>query len=399
MLKHTLLGLGLCAFGNLALAAEPVPSAKASPAAKAPAQTKPPVSPGMLEASLSAPQVQIALLLDTSSSMDGLLEQTKRQLWTVVNAFQNARRDGHSARLQIALYEYGNDGLSAEGGYIRQVVPLTTDLDRVSEKLFALKTNGGNEYCGQVIQKATQQLEWSKDKKDLKLIYIAGNEPFTQGPINPRTAVAAAKEHGIVVNTIYCGAAAEGARTGWAEGAALSGGQALSIDQNRAVAMIAAPQDAEIARLGMELNQTYLSYGREGAESKMRQSVQDQNASSNSVSATSRAVSKDSRLYDNSSWDLVDGTQKGKVKLEALKEEDLPAELKGKSAQEREAILQQKSQERARIQARIQQLSQERQKYLAEQQKAQGDQDKDTLDKAILESVHQQAKERSFILE
>ena len=158
MLKHALLGLGLCAFGVLALADGPAPSAR------------PLVSPGMLEDSTSAPQVQIALLLDTSSSMDGLLEQTKRQLWTVVNAFQNARREGRSARLQIALYEYGNDGLSAEGGYLRQVLPLTTDLDRVSEQLFALKTRGGDEFCGQVIQKATQQLEWSKDRKDLKLI-------------------------------------------------------------------------------------------------------------------------------------------------------------------------------------------------------------------------------------
>jgi hypothetical protein len=357
------------------------------------------VSPGTLEASMSAPQVQIALLLDTSSSMDGLLEQTKRQLWTVVNAFQNARREGHSARLQIALYEYGNDGLSAEGGYIRQVVPLTTDLDRVSEQLFALKTNGGSEYCGQVIQKATQQLEWSHDKKDLKLIYIAGNEPFNQGSINPKTAVAAAREHGIVVNTIYCGAASEGANSGWSEGARLAGGQAFNIDQNRAVAMIAAPQDEEIARLGQELNQTYLGYGRGGAEAKKRQAAQDTNAGSNAVSATSRAMSKASRLYDNSSWDLVDGTQQGKVKLDALKDEDLPAELQGKSEKERTAILEAKTQERTRLQGRIQQLGQERQKYLTEQQKAQGPQGGDTLDKAILESVHTQAKAQSFSLE
>ncbi|HEX8441657.1 vWA domain-containing protein [Archangium sp.] len=392
MLKSSLLCLGLLTLPGLA-------SAKAPPPAQPATQAQPPVSSGTLEAAISAPRVQIALLLDTSSSMDGLIEQTKRQLWTVVNAFQNARREGQSARLEIALYEYGNDTLSREGGFIRQVVPLTTDLDRVSEQLFALKTNGGNEYCGQVIQKATQQLEWSKSKKDLKLIYIAGNEPFTQGPVAHSTAIAAAKEHGIVVNTIHCGPAEVGARSGWAEGAKLAGGQPFNIDQNRAVAMVAAPQDEEIARLGVELNKTYLSYGRAGAEAKRRQVAQDANASTNAVSATTRAVSKASRLYDNSNWDLVDGTKKGAVKLEALKDEELPEELRGKSAEERKAVVEAKEKERSALQGRIQQLNQERQKYLAQKQKEQAAEGGDTLDKAILQSVETQAKAQSFTLE
>jgi hypothetical protein len=392
MLKSSLLCLGLLTLPGLASATQRRPPAPAP-------QAQPPVSAGTLEAAISAPKVQIALLLDTSSSMDGLIEQAKRQLWTVVNAFQNARRDGQSAQLEIALYEYGNDTLSAEGGHIRQVVPLTTDLDRVSEQLFALRTNGGNEYCGQVIQKATQQLQWSKSKKDLKLIYIAGNEPFTQGPVAYRTAISAAKEHGIVVNTIHCGPADEGARSGWAEGARLAGGKPFNIDQNRAVAMIAAPQDEEISRLGVELNKTYLGYGRSGAEAKKRQVAQDANASSNAVSATTRAVSKASRLYDNSNWDLVDGTKKGAVKLEALKDEDLPEELKGKSVEERKAVVAAKEKERTELQARIQQLSQERQKYLAGKQKEAAAEGTDTLDKALLQSIRTQAGAQSFTLE
>ncbi|HEX8824653.1 MAG TPA: vWA domain-containing protein [Archangium sp.] len=392
MLKHSLLCLGLLALPGIASAEPDAPAKRAPP-------TRPAVSPGALEAAISAPKVQLALLLDTSSSMDGLIEQAKRQLWTVVNAFQNARREGQSAQLEIALYEYGNDTLSSEGGFIRQVVPLTTDLDRVSEQLFALKTNGGSEFCGQAIQKATQQLAWSKAKKDLKIIYIAGNEPFTQGPVPFRTAISAAKEHGIVVNTIHCGEASEGSRSGWAEGARLAGGQPFNIDQNRAVAMIAAPQDEEISRLGVELNKTYLGYGRAGAEAKKRQVTQDYNASSNAVSATSRAVSKASRLYDNSGWDLVDGTKKGKVKLEELKDEELPEELRGKSAEERKAVLAAKEKERGELQARIQHLNQERQKYLASKEKESAAEGGNTLDKAILQSVQAQAGAQGFTLE
>jgi hypothetical protein len=387
MFKPSLLCLGLLALPGVATATEP--------ARKPAAQTKPAVSAGALEAAISAPRVQIALLLDTSSSMDGLIEQAKRQLWTVVNAFQNARRDGKSAQLEIALYEYGNDGLSAEGGYIRQVLPLTSDLDKVSEQLFALKTNGGSEFCGQVIQKATQQLKWSAEKKDLKIIYIAGNEEFDQGPVNYAKAIGAAKEKGIVVNTIHCG----GVDPLWAKGAKLASGQAFSIDQNQAVAHIAAPQDDEIAKLGVELNKTYLGYGSSGKEAKQRQQAQDMNASGNMASATSRAVSKSSRLYDNSSWDLVDGVKKGKVKMEALKEEELPDELKGKSVEERKAIVEAQEKKRADIQARIQKLNAERSQYVAEQQKAQAAEGGATLDKAILQSVKAQAAEQNLSLE
>jgi len=116
--------------------------------------------------------------------------------------------------------------------------------------------------------------------------------------------------------------------------------------------------------------------------------------------ATSRAVSKASRLYDNSGWDLVDGTKKGAVKLEALKDEELPEELRGKSVEERKAVLSAKEKERTEIQSRIQKLDSERRKYLAEKQKESASSDgDDTLDKAILQSVKSQAGGRSFTLE
>jgi hypothetical protein len=191
-----------------------------------------------------APKIQLAILLDTSGSMDGLINQTREQLWRIVNTFATASRDGVRPTVELALYEYGNDGIPASDQYIRQVVPLTTNLDRVSEALFALRTNGGSEYCGAVIQKASQQLEWSSNPADLKLIYIAGNEPFTQGPVDFHVSVKAAISKGIVVNTIHAGPEQVGINEHWKEAALLADGNYLAIDQNRAVARVAAPQDA-----------------------------------------------------------------------------------------------------------------------------------------------------------
>src|SRR5688572_17798159 len=130
-------------------------------------------------------QIMLALLLDTSNSMDGLIDQAKSQLWKIVNELAQAKcGDGAVPDIQIALYEYGNSGLPVTSGYIRQVSPFTTDLDVVSDKLFALRTNGGDEYCGQVIKTSLNELAWSSSSEDLKMIFIAGNEPFNQGHVH-----------------------------------------------------------------------------------------------------------------------------------------------------------------------------------------------------------------------
>ena len=98
--------------------------------------------------------VQIAVLLDTSGSMQGLIEQAKSQLWKICNEFIKARQNGTAPEVQVALYEYGKSSLSKESGWIRQIQPLTQDLDKISEELFGLRTNGGDEYCGWVIRRA-----------------------------------------------------------------------------------------------------------------------------------------------------------------------------------------------------------------------------------------------------
>ena len=124
-------------------------------AADAPPASQPAAAPA------DRPLIQLALLLDTSNSMDGLIDQARSQLWTVVNHLARTKKDGQTPRLEVALYEYGNQGLKPQDGFIRQVLPFTDDLDSVSEKLFALRTNGGDEFCGQVIQTAVNDLKWS----------------------------------------------------------------------------------------------------------------------------------------------------------------------------------------------------------------------------------------------
>src|SRR4051812_10853081 len=116
--------------------------------------------------------VQIAILLDTSGSMNGLIDQAKTELWRIVNEVAKIKVDGASPDVQVALYHYGTPSLGAENGYIKQLVPLTEDLDKVSDELFKLRTAGGDEYCGMVIQKAVEELKWDNTPGVYKMIFI-----------------------------------------------------------------------------------------------------------------------------------------------------------------------------------------------------------------------------------
>lgn len=360
-----------------------------------PVRSETPVAPKPAAAEKDQ-SIMLALLLDTSNSMDGLIEQAKSQLWKVVNELAAARcNDGSRPSIKIALYEYGNDGLSAREGYVRQVNGLTDDLDLISEKLFALTTNGGEEYCGKVIQTSLHQLGWSESRADLKLIFIAGNEPFTQGPVPFRQACSLAKEKGIVVNTIFCGDFNEGQRSEWQAGATLTGGTYMSIEQNQKTVYIPTPYDERIETMNDRLNDTYVYYGASGERKKEAQMTQDKNAESyGKANKVDRAVSKSSHAYKNSTWDVVDAAKEDEKFFDKTTSADLPAEMKNMSVEQRKVYVQKKSAERKQIQDEIQSLNKKRQEYINTHTPSDA---KDAmLDAALIRSIKKQAAEKNL---
>lgn len=342
--------------------------------------------------------VKIALLLDTSNSMDGLINQAKSQLWDIVNEFTHAKCDNElRPKLQIALYQYGNDGLSSREGYIQQVLDFSDDLDEISEKLFSLTTNGGEEFCGAVIQTSLRQLDWGSNPDNLKMIFIAGNEPFDQGRLHYKDAAINAKEKDVVVNTIFCGNYEQGINTFWKNGASITGGEYMAIDHNREVVHINTPYDDIIIKLNSKLNNTYISYGAMGASKMEMQLNQDENAMAlEEVVAVKRAVSKSSRLYNNKKWDLVDASDDKEFDLSQVKKEDLPSELKGKTREEIETFVADKKSERKKIQKEIHELNAKREAYIA---KNQNEESKGELESVMLKAIKKQASSKNYTWE
>lgn len=342
------------------------------------------------------PLVQMVILLDNSGSMSGLINQARQHLWKIVNEFATVRREGKEPRLQVALYKYGN-------GRPEQLVEFTDDLDKVSQLLFATQIEGGSEYCGQVIQAAVDDLKWSEDQADLKCIFIAGNEPFTQGPVDYKGACQNAIAKGITVSTIFCGNETQGINGKWQDGAVLADGTFLNIDQNQAVVVVKAPQDKKIADLNTKLNATYIAFGaaEKRADFAKNQVAQDANAMKlNTYALSSRIAAKATNQYV-CSWDLVDACRLKQVKLTEIKKEHLPKELQKLSEKELEAYVAKKQEERNKIREEIQELSKKRSEYIAAEQTklAKSDPKANTLDAAIIQSVREQAKRKNYTIQ
>jgi len=151
------------------------------------------------------PKIQVAILLDVSNSMDGLIGQAKNQLWNMVNVLSKVTCNGEMPQIEIALYEYGRPENDSRDGFVKKITSFTNNLDNLFAELSGLNTHGGDEYCGHVMYNSLTQLNWDTISASYKVIFIAGNESFLQGDISFTKACEEARRKGVVVNTIFCG--------------------------------------------------------------------------------------------------------------------------------------------------------------------------------------------------
>jgi hypothetical protein len=358
------------------------PAAKAAPAGQA----------------VSDKHIDLVICLDTSNSMDGLVESAKQKLWAVVNELATAKP---RPNLRVGLYQYGNDGLNAETGWVQNLCPLTDDLDSVYAKLFPLKTNGGTEFVARVVRSAVNDLDWNMAKDTLRVIYVAGNEPATQdGKFGLQDICKAAASKGIIVNTIFCGPVEEGRQTGWQDAATWADGQYASIDQNSGTVVVASQYDKKLAELGTKLNTTYIAYGKAGAPGLANQAAMDTNAGIlNAPAAAERAMAKSTVLYRNAGWDLVDAARENKVEIEKVPEKDLPENMQKMTVEQRKQYVAEQAKQREAIQAEIKEISAKRDAELKQKMAEQGLDESKSMDKAVRASIRSQAEKKDFKFE
>jgi hypothetical protein len=362
---------------------------------------KNPLPPKIEKPMHSDKKIQVAILLDVSNSMDGLIEQAKAQLWNMVSVMGKASCDGLTPQIEIALYEYGRSTNNPRAGYVQQISPFTHDLDQVSKRLFGLTTNGGDEFCGQVMFTSLKDLSWDADQTDYKVIFIAGNEDFLQGNLSFSKACTAAKQKGVIVNTIYCGDRMQGIQEHWNLGAECGSGSFTNINADAKIDDIATPYDDAIFKMNEKLNATYIGYGAKGEESKAKQIEMDEaNYSLNKSSAAKRvAVKSQKGVYRNESWDLVDAETEKPGSVAKIPKTALPKDLQNKSTAELELFVQQTSAQRNTIQKEISNLNTKREAFIKAEKTKSNKTNTPTLETEIEKVIRQQASRYKLVIQ
>jgi hypothetical protein len=347
-------------------------------------------------------KVQIAVLLDVSNSMDGLIEQAKAQLWNMVSVLGKATCNDVTPSVEIALYEYGRPSNDVQAGYVKQINSFTSDLDEVSRNLFRLTTNGGSEYCGHVMYTSLTKLDWDANPDNYKVIFIAGNEDFLQGDISYTRACTEAMKKGVTINTIYCGDRTQGIREHWNLGGECGTGSFTNINQNAEVIDVATPYDTILFQLNIQLNGTYIGYGQAGRAAMSKQAEVDKlNYNMNKSAAAKRvAVKGKQEIYNNSTWDLVDASRTDAEVVEKVDLNTLPENLKSKSRTELKQIVTAKSKERTTIQKEIAAVSLKRDSFIAaEKSRRTTKTSEQTLESEIEKIIRQQAKKYNLVIQ
>ena len=173
-----------------------------------------------------------------------------------------------------------------------------------------------------------------------------------------------------------------------------------SIDQNAAaVANIATPMDAELAKLNQTLNETYIAYGTDGDRYRNNQLEQDANAGTMSAAAVaSRTVAKASVLYEAAQWDLVDAIKSGK-RLDEMDEESLPKIMQDMSTSERESFVREQSEKRSELKAEIGRLDERRRAYIKKERATMIASEAEGLDDVMQRGLRTLAERKGFRFE
>jgi Mg-chelatase subunit ChlD len=339
------------------------------------------------------PRVEVVFVLDTTGSMGGLIEGAKKKIWSIANTIARGKP---TPDIHVGLVGYRDKG----DKYVTKIIPLTDNLDKIYSDLNAFKAGGGGdspENVRQALHEALTKMEWSRDKKTLKVMFLVGDAPPHLDYTDVDTVedlCRRAAEREIIINTIRCGSHA-GTEKIWQKIARSAEGKYFSISQTGGVVAVATPYDKELAELSDDMGRTVLLYGKAGETPAASKALADAEEMEDGRKAD-RAEAL-ARKGSYSSDDLVDAVREKRISLDKVKESDLPEKLQKMSKEEREAFVKEKIGKRNELQEKILELSKKREQHIKEELKKKGV--KDSFDQVVTEALREQAKKKSISIE
>ena len=365
---------------------------------------EPTIQPVPLTESSNATSVstlEMVFVLDTTGSMGGLLEGAKQRIWGIVNEVMQSES---RPNVRIGLVAYRDRG----DQYVTQVLPLTNDLDAVYTALMDYRAEGGGdteEDVRQALLHGVRKAGWSQKSQQLsQILFLVGDAPPHQDYQDVPDALLTtdeATQKGMIVNTIQCGNA-PATRYVWQAIARRGQGQYFSIAQDGGVQTIATPYDEQLGQLSSKLGSSFIAYGGGGGEAGEvhRKEMATRAAIAESrVAASAPPIAKAERALNKAVnaeayvGDLLQNIENGSTKLDSLKEEDLPEDLRKLSTEERKQEIEKRLAERRELRSQIVSLSKQRAEYIATARKKNGAKDPG-FDAAVSAALKEQLKRK-----
>ncbi|HKE58079.1 MAG TPA: vWA domain-containing protein [Pyrinomonadaceae bacterium] len=363
-----------------------------------------PVSISETSTAPSSTSLEMVFVLDTTGSMGGLIDGAKQRIWGIVNEVM--QQSSHPA-VRIGLVAYRDHG----DAYVTQVLPLTNDLDKVYSTLMDYRADGGGdepEDVRQALADGVRKAGWTEgSSRPAQIIFLVGDAPPHQNYTNePDTLVTAAEavQQGMIVNTIQCGVSAATSNA-WQAIAQRGQGQYFSIAQDGGVAAISSPYDEQLGQLASQLGATYIAYGGgagEAGEKARKEMSLVMRETEAKVATAAPAAAKADRAYnkvvntDAYVGDLLQSIENGSLKLDAVKDEDLPADLKKLSPDDRKQEIEKRLAARKDIRAQIVSLSKQRDEFIAAERKKLNRGKESGFDAAVASALKEQLSRKGI---
>jgi hypothetical protein len=346
-------------------------------------------------AKAAKPRIEVCFVLDTTGSMGGLIEGAKQKVWSIANEMISAKP---TPEIRLGLVAYRDRG----DEYVTRTFDLTNDIDAIYGQLQSFRAAGGGdepESVNEALQDAVRKMSWSQDRRVLKIIFLVGDAPphmnFADGPKYPEVCQEAVKRD-ILINTVQCGNIPR-TTPFWKEIAQLSEGSFAAIAQSGNMVAIATPMDSELAELNRRIGHTLVAYGSAPGRLAVATKQLAAEAAPASVVADRLTFNARAGVAVQGEGELLDSLNNGKVKLESVEKDQLPAELQQLDKEALKAELGKKQKERAELQARIQKLAQEREQFIGAERRRQAEQGKgDSFDEQVAASIRTEAARKGI---
>jgi len=335
------------------------------------------------------PMVEVVFCLDTTGSMSGLIDAAKQKVWAISNQIVAGKP---SPRVKLGLVAYRDRG----DAYVTQVHDLTDDLDGIYGHLMKFQAAGGGDFpesVNQALHESVTKINWSKNKKTLKIIFLVGDAPPHMnyaGDVKYQDTCKLAVTNDIIINTVQCGNHAETQKY-WQDICRLAEGSYVQIDaRGGSVITVATPFDGDLAKINTELAKSTLVFGTHAmqAESETKRAL----ALTLPPAAAAERAGFAGRAGMTATYDLLDSIKSGKVKLKDLKKDELPVQLQKLSPKGQVEYLDKLDKHRTDLTKKAAELDTKRHEFIAKKLAADGqDKTANSFDGQVLRMLQRQA--------